>query len=208
MIYLFSWIASLVAIKLNFERKVFGRENVPRKGPFIFVSNHASYIDPLVLGTAIPCSKWMYYIAKKDLFEKPLKVWYLKKIHALPLDRDGDIAAIKTVVKLLKSGRSVILFPEGTRTKDGNLKRAKPGAGFIVAKAGVPVLPAYIEGSLEAMPAGKESVKKGSKINVFIGKPIRFDDIDYKDKYAYQKISDDIMKSIASLRDTNAGKVS
>lgn len=206
MIYLISWIASLIVLKLNFKGRVFGRENAPGKGSFIFVSNHASYLDPLVLGTALPCSKWFYYLAKRDLFNKPLKRWYLKQIHALPLDRDGDIAAIKTVVKLLRSGRSLVLFPEGTRSKDVVLRPAKPGVGFIVAKANVPVLPAYIEGTYECMPGGRESVKKGSRINVFIGKPLRFDNIDYNNKYAYQKISDEIMRSISQLKDTHASR--
>jgi 1-acyl-sn-glycerol-3-phosphate acyltransferase len=208
MIYLISWIASLIVIKLNFKRRVFGRENVPSKGPFIFVSNHVSYLDPLILGTALPCSKWFNYLAKKDLFEKPVTGWYLRQIHALPLDRDGDITTLKTVVKLIKSGRSIILFPEGTRSKDAELQPARPGVGFIAAKTNVPILPAYIEGSYECMPAGTESVKKGGRINVFIGKPLRFDNIDCSKKDTYQKISDEIMRSISCLKDTYANKIS
>jgi 1-acyl-sn-glycerol-3-phosphate acyltransferase len=208
MIYIASWIASLIAIKLNFKCSVFGRENAPSEGPFIFVSNHASYIDPLVLGTSLPCAKWFSFVAKKDLFDKPLVGWYLRQIHALPLDREGDVAAVRIVIKLLRSGKSIILFPEGTRSKEIGLRPAKPGVGFIVAKAAVPVLPAYIEGSYEAMPAGKGSVKKGSRINVFIGKPLRFDNLDFNSRDSYQQISDDIMKSIAHLKDTHANKAS
>lgn len=208
MIYLISWIASFIVLRFNFKCMVFGRENAPSRGPFIFASNHASYLDPLILGTALPCFKWFYFLAKKDLFEKPLKAWYLKKIHALPLDRNGDIVAIKTVVKLLKSGKSLVLFPEGTRSKEVGLRSAKPGAGFIVAKSSVPVLPAYIEGSYECMPAGKESVKKGGRINVFIGKPLYFENIDINGKDAYKKISDEIMLNIGRLKDAHANKVS
>lgn len=208
MIYLFSWILSLALIKLNFRHKVFGRENAPSKGPFIFVSNHASYLDPLILGTALPCSKWFSYLAKKEIFEKPLAGWYLKQIHTLPLNREGDVAAMKAVVKLVKSGKSLVLFPEGTRSKGAEIRPAKPGVGFIVAKANVPVLPAYIEGSYEAMPAGRESLKKGSRINVFIGEPLRFDNIDHNAKDSYQKISDEVMRSIAHLKDTHADKIS
>lgn len=207
MIYLISWVASLIGVKYFFRRRVFGGENAPLKGAFVFVSNHASYIDPLVLGTALPCSRWFNYLAKKDLFEKPLMGWYLRQIHALPLDREGDISAIKTVVKLLRSGRRIILFPEGTRSKDPELRPAKPGVGFVVAKANVPVLPAYIEGSYDGMPGGFNSIKKG-RINVYIGKPLKFDNIDYKDKYVYQKITDEIMRSIRQLKDTYAGKIS
>lgn len=208
MIYLFSWIASLITVRLNFRCSIFGRENAPSKGPFIFVSNHASYIDPLVLGTSLPCAKWFSYVAKKDLFEKPLVGWYLRQIHALPLDREGDVAAVRIVIKLLKSGKSIVLFPEGTRSKEVGLRPAKPGVGFIIAKAKVPVLPAYIEGSYEAMPSGKESVKKGSRINVFIGKPLRFDNLDFNSRDSYQQISDEIMKSIAHLKNTYANKAS
>jgi 1-acyl-sn-glycerol-3-phosphate acyltransferase len=145
----------------------------------------------------------MYYLAKKDLFDRPLKAWYLKMIHAMPLDREGDITAIKSVVKMLKSGKSLILFPEGTRSKGDKLLPAKPGAGFVVAKSGAPVLPAYIDGSYECMPADKGSANKGRSFSVYIGKPIRFDSVDANDKNAYQKISDEIMRNIAELKEKN-----
>jgi len=207
MIYLVSWILSVIVLRFNFRIKVFGRENAPG-GAFMFVSNHESYLDPLLLGIALPSWRWFYYLAKKDLFDKPLKSWYLKKIHALPLDREGDVSTVKLVVKMIRSGKSFIFFPEGTRSRGEGLRQAKPGVGFIAAKAGVPVLPAYIEGAYKAMPEDSGSVVKRSRINVFIGKPLEFVNADNSSKEAYQKISDEIMHSIAQLKDAYAGKIS
>ena len=208
MIYLASWILTVIVLKFNFKIKVFGKENVPSKGALIYVSNHESYLDPLLLGISLPFYKWFYFIAKKDLFDKQLKRWYLKKIHALPLDREGDVSTVKSVIKMLKSGKSFILFPEGTRSKGKDIKQAKPGVGFITAKSGVSVLPAYIEGAYEAMPEGSDTAAKGSRINVFIGRPLKFENIDHGGKEAYQKISDEIMRNIAKLKEEHAGKVS
>lgn len=206
MIYLFSWVIYFLAVKVCYRRNVFGRENIPAKGSFIFVSNHESYLDPVLLGTSVSCLKWFNYVAKKDLFDKPLKAWYFRQIHALPLDRDDpDLSSIKMVLRLLKSGRPIILFPEGTRSRGRGLRPAKPGVGFIVAKAKVPVVPAYIEGSYEAMPDFLSTIKKGSRVNIFIGKPLYFNG---DDRSAYQKISDQIMQKIAELKEANAGKIS
>jgi len=109
------------------------------------------------------------YLAKKELFETKFSNWYFRKIHAIPLDRgEADPSALKKVLKILKSGRPMVLFPEGTRSKENGLQRGKPGIGFIVSKSGVPVVPAYIEGSYNAVPEGLGSIKR-SRVNVFIG---------------------------------------
>lgn len=207
MIYLLSWILCFVLVRIYFDRRVYGVENIPAKGPFIFASNHDSYLDPVLLGTSVKCSRWFNYLAKKELFSTRLKEWYFRQIHALPLDReDGDLAAIKMVLRLLRSGRPLILFPEGTRSRGKGLQPAKPGLGFIVSKAMIPVVPAYIEGSYEAMPEGVSSIKKRSAINIFIGKPLYFTDARYNHKGGYQEISDQIMEKIADLKEANAGK--
>lgn len=208
MIYAIAWLLYFVIIKVYLRRRVYGRENAPEKGPFIFVSNHESNADPFLLGTSLAYSKWFYYLAKKELFEKSLSGWYFRQIHALPIDRENpEIGVLKKVFKVLNSGRPLILFPEGTRSKDGSLGTAKAGVGFIVAKAGVPVLPAYIQGSREAMPESLSSLKFGSRVNIFIGKPLYFNGAVKNGKQDYQFISDEIMKSIAALKKEYADKV-
>lgn len=208
MIYSLSWLISLILAKIYTGFRVFGRENVPREGAFILASNHESNADPFLLGISLPCSKWFSYLAKKELFEGRFRGWYFRKIHAIPLDRsEADTSAIKTALKVLKSGRPMVLFPEGTRSKGKGLQPGKPGVGFIAAKSTAPVVPAYIEGSYKAFPEGFRSMNR-SRVNIFIGKPLYFNGAEYKNKESYQKISNRIMEEIARLKTDNAGKVS
>jgi 1-acyl-sn-glycerol-3-phosphate acyltransferase len=93
-----------------------------------------------------------------------------------------------------------VIFPEGTRTEDGRLQQGKPGIGFIVAKSGVPVVPAYIEGSFEAMPRGQARPKR-CRVRVYIGKPVSFTGCGAVDKDGYRRISDSIMGRIAELKE-------
>lgn len=208
MIYSLSWLVSLILAKVYCSLSVFGKDNIPKDGAFIFASNHESNADPFLLGASLSCSKWFSYLAKKELFEGNVRGWYFRKIHAIPLDRsEADTSAIKTALKILKSGRPMVLFPEGARSRGTGLQRGKPGVGFIAAKSKVPVVPAYIEGSYKALPEEFGSLNR-SRVNIFIGKPLYFKDDRYKGKESYQKISDRIMEEIARLKEENAGKVS
>ena len=132
----------------------------------------------------------------------------MRSVHAFPVKRNnGDLAAIRTSLGILKSGRPLVIFPEGTRSKDTELKHGKPGIGFIVSRSGVPVIPAYIEGSFDALPRGLGTLNR-HPVRVYIGKPVIFDDsyIRKRDKESYQKISDEMMRRIAQLKDQYAGK--
>lgn len=208
MIYLLSWFASLILAKIYFGLKVYGAENVPKKGPFILASNHESNADPFILGVSLPCTRWFSFLAKKELFEGKFNGWYFRKLHVIPLDRgEADPGAIKKVIDILKSGKPMMLFPEGTRSLGRGLQPGKPGIGFIAAKTRVPVVPAYIAGAYKAVPEGLGSINK-SRVNVLFGKPLYFTDIDPKNKDSYRKISDTIMDHIARLKKENAGSIS
>jgi 1-acyl-sn-glycerol-3-phosphate acyltransferase len=94
-------------------------------------------------------------MARDTLFKKGLGEWFMKGVAAFPISRDrGDVGALKKCVHLLKSGDCVGIFPEGTRSRDGQLKAIKPGIGFLIVAAGVPVVPAYIHGTFDALPRG------------------------------------------------------
>jgi len=179
---------------------VVGRENIPEKGAFILASNHVSYLDPPILGTSMYRS--LNYMARANLFKRQCFGWIMRHIHAFPVGRNtNDFWAIKESLRLLYSGRPLVIFPEGTRAKDKTLRQGKPGVGFIVAKTRVPVIPAYVGGSFEALSRGVKTLKR-HPVSVHIGKPIFFDldNLDRKDKARYQKISDEIMKRIAELK--------
>ncbi len=136
------------------------------------VCNHASYLDPVVLGAAFP--RPLYFFAKSELFENRLFGWLISRLHAFPVRLEGlDKDAIERAIQELRKGRILVVYPEGTRSRDGRLQRGQAGAGFFAVKAGVPVIPVYLRGSFEALPPGRGMIRPG-KISVHVGKPMFF----------------------------------
>lgn len=146
----FWWIAAevmTVIYKLVFRMKVTGKEHVPRTGGVLIVCNHLSNLDPPMMGWASRPRK-SFYMAKKELFAKPLGAWMISSLGAFPVDRGGlDRNAIRVARDLLARGESVLMFPEGTRSRDGRLRAAFPGAGSMGLDPGVTIVPAAIWGS-------------------------------------------------------------
>lgn len=188
-------------IRLKCPVKIYGRENVPGTGALLIASNHASYIDPPLLSFAIK-NRFVRYLARDTLFIKPFANWFFRKGGVVPMDRQkGDIGALKLSIQMLKEGDAVGIFPEGTRTEDGNLKQAKGGIGFLINKGGAPVLPVYIKGSFEVFPKGAEKMSR-HPIEVYIGKPISPEKLllkTEKGKVDYDKIGALVMQRIADL---------
>lgn len=182
--------------------RVRGLKNVPLKGGFIIASNHASFLDPPAIAAGI-MSRIVHYMARDTLFHPPYFAWFLRNMGVIPLDRArGDLGAIKKALHTLKEGKGIGLFPEGTRTEDGNLQPPKGGIGFIVAKAGVPVVPTYIEGTFRVWPKGQKRMKIGRRITIYYGDPIQPSELlAYgTGNEAYDKISALIMERIARLK--------
>ncbi len=179
-----------------FKFKATGREHIPKKGAFLLVSNHASWLDPTIL--AIGCPRRLTFMAKSDLFKKRLFGAYITALGAFPLEREGSkLEALKRSVEVLKKGMPLVMFPEGTRSKDGALQKPAQGVGFLAAKTNVPVVPAYIHGSHEAFPPGASRIKP-HPIRVAFAKALYFD------KEAldgdYQKFSDRVFEEIKELQ--------
>jgi 1-acyl-sn-glycerol-3-phosphate acyltransferase len=184
--------------ELAFRLKIYGRENLIEDGPAIYASNHASFLDPPLVGVA--CRKELFYLARKTLFEKPVLGPLLPRINCIPVDRDrGDVAAVRALLRLLKEGKRVVVFPEGTRSKDGNLQPARAGLGLIIAKSLAPVVPVRVFGSYAAFPrsGGIHFVP----ITLVVGKPIFFtkEDLGTDERLAYQTLSNRVMAAIAAL---------
>ncbi|MFW5857124.1 MAG: lysophospholipid acyltransferase family protein [Planctomycetota bacterium] len=134
--------------------EVIGRERVPAEGPVILACNHASYLDPPILGAAF--DRVIAFMARESLFGNPLFGWYIRALNAFPLDRDGDPrTALRAMCAKLETGACVTLFPEGTRTETGRMGPVKRGVGMLAVRSGAPVLPVYIGGSFESWPKGR-----------------------------------------------------
>jgi 1-acyl-sn-glycerol-3-phosphate acyltransferase len=182
---------------LAFRFKVYGREKLIEEGPAILASNHQSYFDPPCIGMA--CREEVYYLARKTLLQRPVVGLILKQLNTVPVDRDrGDVSSIKTIIRLLRDGHRVIIFPEGTRSLDGKLQPARAGLGLIIAKTLAPVVPIRVFGSFDALP--RTGGLKFRPISIVVGDPIKFTEEDIKGGHdAYQALSNRVMDKIAAL---------
>jgi len=152
--------------------KVEGEENFPHDQPFIFASNHQSHLDIPCLFTAIPVN--LHFIAKKELKKVPFIGWFLWATGMIFLDRSNKKKAVESLDKageIIKKGKNVIVFPEGTRQKDGKLGVFKKGSFMLSSKSNIPIVPVSINGTDKALPSGSKRFRP-QQVTVSIGKPI------------------------------------
>jgi 1-acyl-sn-glycerol-3-phosphate acyltransferase len=163
----------------------------------IIASNHVSYADPPVVGSAVP--REVYFLAKEELFRNPAFGWLIRQYNAIALRRAvGDIGAVKKAVELLKQGRAVLMFPEGTRSLSGRLLKPKPGVGLIACLAGAAVVPAYVRGTNSL---GRAFLRR-TRLTVSFGEPVEpegfpADGGDHHQRY--QKLTEEVMRRIEDL---------
>jgi 1-acyl-sn-glycerol-3-phosphate acyltransferase len=149
----------------------FGRDNVPCSGGVLIVSNHQSYMDPLLIGVGL--LRQINIMARRSLFHKSVLFrWLIQSLNAFPLNDDRvDIGAMKEAIRRLKAGKIVLMFPEGTRTKDGSIGDIHPGVAVIAKRSGVPVVPAVIHGAFEAWPRTNKFFRF-HPVKVAFGRPL------------------------------------
>ncbi len=181
-----------------FSHKVIHREKLVEEGPVLIVANHQSYLDPPFLG--ITYEDGIYFFARKTLFKGIFK-WALPLCLAIPIDQDNpDAQSLKTIIRLLKAGNRVMVFPEGSRSPDGKIHRGMAGVGLILSKTKVPVQPLRIDGAYEAWPIGSSRIRR-HPVTVTVGDLIPFTqaELNAKGKEAYQHLADKMMDAISNL---------
>jgi 1-acyl-sn-glycerol-3-phosphate acyltransferase len=192
------WISRFLLIlflKFFFRLEVKGRGNIPKSGGFILASNHASYLDPAVLGAA--CSRHLNFMARHGLFTIPIFGAFIRHVGAFPLRRNSaDIASIKEALWRLRQARGLVLFPEGRRSVEGLSQDVQPGIGFMAAKSQVPVVPAFINGTQRALGRRARFIRP-TKIKVYFGKAIYHNDSGLKDDY--EDFANRVMQAIRQL---------
>jgi len=183
-----------------FSLKVEGAEHMIQEGEggTIIAANHQSFLDPPLVAAATRGQ--IHFLARDTLF-KGVFGKLIKAVNAVPINQNGaDLASLKMIIGEVKKGNRVLVFPEGTRTEDGEMKSAAAGIGMIVAKSKALVQPVYIDGAFEAWPRDKKRPKQ-HPVTITFGERLDFSDIGrIKTKEQYQEIADTIMKKIAELR--------
>ena len=170
-----------------------------QNGPVILAMNHQSYLDPPLAGTT--CDRPIYFLTRKTLMDIPLLGWLLPKLNVIPVNQEGiDRSALKALIRVLKAGNAALVFPEGSRTLDGDLQPTQPGLGLVIAKTLAPVVPMRIFGAHEALSRGRRRLRF-VPITIVIGKPIFFTtaDLESPARDIYQRLSQRVMDAIGAL---------
>jgi 1-acyl-sn-glycerol-3-phosphate acyltransferase len=170
-LYQFGRMPCRIFTTLWFDFKVYGAQHVPRRGGVLIVSNHQSNLDPVLLGVQNP--RTLSYLAKSSLFTNRAFGWMIRNLNAYPVRLgEGDVGAVKETIRRLQEGHALNIFPEGSRSVDGEIGPLQAGSALIIRRAGVPVVPAVIDGSFDAMPRGSTGIRR-VPIRVQFGRPMQ-----------------------------------
>jgi 1-acyl-sn-glycerol-3-phosphate acyltransferase len=203
-----AWRVAVRAYLRGYHRlRVEGAEHLPKHAPFIMVANHSSHLDAITLAAALPwrLRRSAFPIAAGDVFfETPaVALFSAMMLNALPMWRKscGPHAMKQLRERLLGDPAIYVLFPEGTRSRDGSLGRFKPGLGMLVAGADVPVVPCYLHGAFAACPPDKK-LPRPRQLHLRIGPPLHFATI-ANERSGWQEIARQLETAVAALRDAN-----
>ncbi len=203
--YRLGWIFFRTLFATYLPTRFFHAERVPLHGPVILASNHASFIDPPLVGAGF--NRMVNYLARHTLFRVPVLGAMLRSWKVVPVDREDGGAGLKAILDRLLDGGIILLFPEGTRTTDGRLRPAKSGVGLTVIKSNAPVVPVRVFGTFEAYGRHRR-FPRPRRLAVNYGVPLDFSTLRQEAKTCskprlkeiYQQVADDIMTAIAKLQ--------
>jgi 1-acyl-sn-glycerol-3-phosphate acyltransferase len=189
-----------VLVSIFYRHRVYGKEHIP-KGGGIIASNHSSFLDPPLIG--ISCPGKIYFLARDTLFRFPAFAWLLRQLAVHPLRRGkGNINAFKKAMELVQSGKKVVLFPEGSRSPNGQLQEGQAGIGMLVQRTCCQVIPVYVYGTFEAWNSRRKFPKFIGKTACIFGSPIPYAEcVQEEKKGAQAMIVAKIMDKIAELKE-------
>jgi 1-acyl-sn-glycerol-3-phosphate acyltransferase len=203
--YWVAWSLARFIFATYFRWRVYDRERVPLEGPVILAANHASFLDPPLVGAGLP--RAISYLARHTLFKYPGIGWLLRSWNAVPVDREGGGGAgLKAILNRLLAGGGIILFPEGTRSPDGKLRAPQSGIGLTVIKSNAPVVPVRVFGTHEAWGRHMRFPRPRA-VAVRYGEPMSFEALRMEAgtcgksrlKEIYKEVAEQIMREIAKL---------
>lgn len=189
------WLAQIF-----FRFRILHRERMIQSGPVILAMNHQSYFDPPLAGNA--SDRPIYFLTRRSLLKAPILRWLLPKLNVIPVNQEAiDRSALKALIQIVKAGNGALVFPEGSRTMDGELQPGQPGIGLVIAKTRAPVVPMRIFGAHEALPRAGGRLRF-HPITLVVGQPLHFSaaELDEGGKDSYARLSQRVMDAIAALR--------
>jgi 1-acyl-sn-glycerol-3-phosphate acyltransferase len=204
--YRAGWILSRFLARSAFRCRYHHPEHVPSTGPVILAANHASYLDPPLVGAGL--QRDLHYLARESLFAIPILRTLLHKVNVVPVNREGGGAkGLKAILDRLLQGGAILLFPEGTRSPDGQLHPARSGIGLTVIRSTAPVVPVRLFGTFQAW-GRNQTFPKPKRVHVVYGPPIPFTHLRQEAqscpkprlKEIYPQVAREIMQAIATLQ--------
>ena len=204
--YRLGWILTRLFASAYCPCRYHNPENVPLAGPVILASNHVSFIDPPLVGSGL--SRPLNYLARESLFRIPVLSRLLHQVNAVPVDRDGGGAAgLRAILDRRLAGGAILLFPEGTRSPDGDLRRGRSGIGLTVIESSAPVVPVRVFGTFQAWGRHRK-FPRPHRLAVKYGRPLSFATLRAEAdccskprlKAIYQQVADQIMDAICRLQ--------
>lgn len=169
--YHFCRYLTIPYFKLAHKLTVYGLENIPQQGGFLLAPNHASFMDPNAIGAFLP--RAIHFLARASLFKPLFFGIFLRWVNVHPVRKSAEL--LTTVDQLLANGELVMIFPEGTRTKTGEMKKAEAGISVFARRSKVGIIPIYIAGSFEAFGPDRKFPKIGAPLTVIYGKPLSWE---------------------------------
>ena len=197
--YQFGYRIAQFLARTFFDYRVVHRERIIEEGGAILAMNHESYLDPPLAGIA--CHREIHYLARKTLLDWPVLGPILPHLNVIPVDQErADMSALKNVIRLVRAGHSTVIFPEGSRTLDGDFMPALPGLGLVIATTLAPVVPMRIFGARRAFPRGGRP-RLFTPITLVVGEPMYFTKADLigEGRELYQSLSERVMQRIGAI---------
>jgi 1-acyl-sn-glycerol-3-phosphate acyltransferase len=191
--------------KVVYRNRVYGAENFPQGGAII-ASNHVSFYDPPLIAISAP--EDVHFLARGSLFKIPVFGALIRALNAHPVSGEaGDIKILKEMCALLEQGNKLILFPEGTRSKTGELTPFKPGISLLISRTGCKVIPTYVHGTFEIWNRFRSFPKLRGKTACLFGKPIGWDQFAHLDKRAaHEAFATELARAIQELKESYVAK--
>jgi len=187
-----------------FRISVKGRKNVPRKGPVLILSNHQSFFDPMYC--QLPINRHMHYIARSTLYDNKFFGWLLLTLNTIPIKQgEADISAMKKAINVLKEGKMLCLYPEGSRTHDGKIAEIQGGFGLLSRRSKATVVPVVIDGAYECWPRQNKWPKIG-KVYVEYGKPFTPEEIKELGDEEFSRLFNERLRTMQNQMRVRNGK--